>query len=102
MKKISGRDYLLLAAVAVLIGVLSLGSGRGKGKNIPLDDRHRTVYDAIKEGRSRAESELICATCHSKSSIPLPKEHPPKEECLICHLLANAPSPSPSHKGRGA
>jgi len=89
MKKISGRDLLLLAAVGVLIGVLSLGSGKGKGKNIPQDERHRPAIEAMKGGRTRAESELICATCHSKSAIPLPKEHPPKEECLICHLLAD-------------
>jgi len=87
MKKIRGRDLLLLGAAGVVIGFLSLGAGRGKGKNIPLDDRHRPIYDSIKEGRGRVETELVCATCHSKSTIPLPKGHPPKEECLICHLL---------------
>jgi hypothetical protein len=89
MKRISGRDLLCIAAAAVLIGVLMLGAGKGKGKNIPLDDRHRPIYDTLKSGRNRAETELICTTCHSKSSVPLPKDHPPKEQCLICHLLTD-------------
>jgi hypothetical protein len=87
MKKLTGRDALYLAVLALIIGVLSLGSFKGKGKDIPLDDRHRPMYDALKSGRTRAETELVCSTCHGKSSIPLPKEHPPKEQCLICHMM---------------
>jgi len=68
---------------------LLLGSSKGKGKDIPLDDRHRPMYDALKSGRTRAETELVCSTCHGKSSIPLPKEHPPKEQCLICHMMVD-------------
>ena len=90
MKKFGSSDMLWVAAAAVLIGVLSFGAGKGKGKNIPVDDRHRPLYDAIRSGRSQAETELICATCHGQSSIPLPKNHPPKEQCLICHLLTTA------------
>jgi hypothetical protein len=89
MNKISGRDLLIIAAVAVLIGVLSLGTGKGKGKNVPFDDRHRPIYDSLKSGRTRAETELLCTTCHANSSLPLPKNHPPKEQCLICHLLVD-------------
>ena len=85
--KFSRRDYLAVAIVAVLLAVLALGTGKGKGKSIPLDDRHRPSYDALKGGKSRAEVELVCTTCHSKSSLPLPKGHPPKEQCLICHKL---------------
>ena len=92
MKKLSGRDALCLAAALILIGFLSLGFGRGKGKQVPLDDRHRATYEAIKSGRDRISTELLCATCHGKSSIPLPKDHPPKDECLLCHLLAEADS----------
>lgn len=87
MKKIGARDWFWIAAVAALVGFLSLGAGKGKGKNIPVNDRHRPLYDAIREGRSLSETELICATCHGRSSIPLPNGHPPKEQCLICHLL---------------
>lgn len=90
MKRISGRDFLYLAAVAVLIGFLAFGAGRGKGKHVPADDRHRPIYDALQSGQSRTDTELICTTCHSRSSIPLPNNHPPKEQCLICHLPAEA------------
>lgn len=91
MLKLKRRDLFLLLSLAGLIVFLSLGAGRGKGKNVPVDDRHRPIYDARKGGRSLAESQLICATCHSKSSIPLPPGHPPKEECLLCHLLEDPP-----------
>ena len=86
MMSISGRDSLCIAAVAVLIGVLTLGTGKGKGKPVPVDDRHRPIYDALQGGRSRLDTELLCSSCHSKNSLPLPKDHPPKEQCLICHL----------------
>jgi hypothetical protein len=85
--KVTGRDWLIAACVTVLIGFLSLGAGKGKGKNVPLDDRHRPLIDAMKSGRTRAATELVCATCHGRSSIPLPGKHPPKEQCLICHLF---------------
>jgi hypothetical protein len=85
--KLTRRDYLSLAGVILLVAVLVYGTGKGKGKSIPLDDRHRPSYDALKSGKNKAEVELICTTCHSKSSLPLPKDHPPKEQCLICHKL---------------
>ena len=85
MKKISGRDSLCIAAGVLLLCVLTLGAGRGKGKSVPADDRHGSIYEGLKAGRSRADTELLCSTCHGKSSIPLPKDHPPKEQCLICH-----------------
>jgi hypothetical protein len=88
VKKLRPIDYLCIASLILLAVVLNYGSGTGQGNDVPLDDRHRAVYDAIKSGRSRVETELVCATCHSKSSIPLPKKHPPKDECLLCHLLA--------------
>jgi hypothetical protein len=87
MKKISGRDWFYIAAVVALIAGLSTGSGKEKGKPVPLNDRHRSIYDAIKSGRTREATEIICTTCHSKSSLPLPAKHPPKEQCLICHAL---------------
>lgn len=80
-------DIFAVAVVAVLVAVLTLG-GKGHGKAVPLDDRHRHLYQAIKEGRNQGETELVCATCHGPSSLPLPKNHPPKEQCLICHPLS--------------
>lgn len=88
--KLSSRDWIAIAVVAVLLGVLALGTGKEKGKTIPLDDRHRSSYDALKAGESRARVELICTTCHSKSSLPMPAGHPPKEQCLVCHDVAKS------------
>lgn len=90
MMKISSKDWMVVAVVLILVALLSLGANKGKGKNIPRDDRHKPLYDATKSGRTQAETELICATCHGQSSIPLPKNHPPKEQCLICHLFKTA------------
>lgn len=87
MKKLGDKDIFFIGVLTLVIAVLMLGSGKGNGKNIPLDDRHRPLYDAFKSGRTRAATELICATCHGKSAIPLPNDHPPKEQCLICHLM---------------
>jgi hypothetical protein len=83
--KLPRKNYLTIAGISILLALLAWGTGKGKGKDIPLDDRHRPSYDALRGGRSRAEVELICTTCHSKSSLPLPKDHPPKEQCLLCH-----------------
>ncbi|GFO66431.1 cytochrome c [Geomonas limicola] len=88
--KLSGRDWVGIIGVALLIGLLGLGVGKGRGKTIPLDDRHRSSYQALKEGRDRAHVELICTTCHNQSSQPLPKNHPPKEQCLVCHDLVRS------------
>jgi len=85
--KVRRRDAIFIAAIALLLGVLAIGTGKGKGKSIPLDERHRPSYQALQSGRSRADVELVCTTCHSASSLPLPKRHPPKEQCLICHEL---------------
>ena len=83
--KLSRRDSFSIVAVFILLFVLALGTLRGKGQDTPFDDLHRSSYLAIKNGRSRADVELVCTTCHSKSSLPLPEGHPPKEQCLICH-----------------
>jgi len=86
MKPARRRDGLILAAAAILIGVLAFGAAKGKGKNLPRDERHQPSYDALDGTRPRADVELLCLTCHSQSSVPLPKNHPPKEQCLLCHL----------------
>ena len=87
MAKLNGRDYLFIGVLIFLMAVFTVGSGRGKGKAVPVDARHRPIYEARKVGRSQVETELVCSTCHGKNSIPLPKNHPPKEQCLICHQL---------------
>jgi hypothetical protein len=85
--KLSRRDSFSIVAVFILLLVLALGTLRGKGQDTPFDDLHRSSYLAIKSGRSRTDVELVCTTCHSKSSLALSKQHPPKEQCLLCHKL---------------
>ncbi len=41
----------------------------------------------MKKGQDRIGVERGCITCHNSQAIPLPKKHPPKEQCLICHKL---------------
>lgn len=88
--KLSGRDWISIVGVVVLVGLLGLGTGKGKGKTVPLDERHHSSYQALKDGRSRAHVELVCVTCHNQTSLPLPKNHPPKEQCLVCHDLVRS------------
>ena len=85
--KFSRRDYLTIGAVTLLVGVLALGTLKGQGPSTPFDDLHRPSYVAIKNGQSQKQVELVCTTCHSKSSLAFTKRHPPKEQCLICHKL---------------
>lgn len=85
--RLNRRDYFIIGLILVLLAALSLGSRFGKGKPVPKDRQHRSVFDDLRTGRTRSEVELLCTTCHSESTRPLPKGHPPKEQCLICHKL---------------
>jgi hypothetical protein len=88
--KITRRDLLAVAFVVLVLVVLITGSGHEKAKPVPADDKHRPFYEAIEKGADRVETEKGCTTCHNPRTDPLPKEHPPKEQCLICHKLHNA------------
>ena len=85
--RVTKRDLVAIAAVAVVILVLTMMTGREKAKRVPADDKHRASYEAIKKGVYRIEVERGCITCHNPQAIPLPPKHPPKEQCLICHKL---------------
>ncbi len=85
--KITRRDLLVIAAVAVVLVVLITSTIVNKAKRVPADDKHRAFYEAMKKGWDRIEVERGCITCHNSQAIPLPKKHPPKEQCLICHKL---------------
>ncbi len=85
--KVTKRESLTIAAVAVVLVVLIMSTTHEKAKRVPADEKHRAFYEAIAKGRDRIEAERGCITCHSAQAIPLPKEHPPKEQCLICHKL---------------
>ncbi|HVP78572.1 MAG TPA: cytochrome C [Thermodesulfobacteriota bacterium] len=85
--KVTKRDLLTIAAVLLVLVVLVISTFREKAKRVPADGKHQASYEAIKKGRDRIEVESGCMTCHNSQAIPLPKKHPPKEQCLICHKL---------------
>jgi len=85
--KVTKRDFLTIAAVAALLVVLIMSTTLEKAKRVPVDEKHRAFYEAMEKGRDRIEVERGCITCHNPHVIPLPKKHPPKEQCLICHKL---------------
>ncbi len=85
--KVTKREWLTIAAVAVVLVVLIMSTAHEKAKRVPSDEKHRAFYEAVEKGRNRIEVERGCVTCHSAQAIPLPKKHPPKEQCLICHKL---------------
>lgn len=86
--QISKRDWAFTAAIIALLGFLLLRTGDKKAKNIPYNDTHRNVYESIHTGGSRSDAEGRCTTCHGAAGVPLTKQHPPKEQCLLCHKLA--------------
>ncbi len=86
--KVTKREWLTIAVVAAVIAALIISTSREKAKRVPADEKHRAFYEAIAKGQERIEVERGCITCHSAQAIPLPKEHPPKEQCLICHKLS--------------
>ncbi len=85
--KVMRRDLSAIVAAAVVIVMLIMITAREKAKSVPADDKHRAFYEAVEKGGDRVEVERACITCHNSQAIPLPKKHPPKEQCLICHKL---------------
>ena len=80
------RDVWFIAVIGVVLALLLVSTGRGKPKKVPADESHRTFLDAMARGDSREKVEKGCAACHNDRAIPLPQKHPPKEQCLICHV----------------
>ena len=85
--RIAKKDWIVPAVIVALLGALFASSGRIKAKYVPDDERHGRFYGAMHTGGDRMEVEKGCATCHGIQSRPLPKTHPPKEQCLLCHKL---------------
>jgi hypothetical protein len=83
--KLTKRDWSFVAIIGVIIALLLMKTGGDKPHKIPSDEKHRLLVDAVKRGKSREEVEKVCGSCHNSRVVPLPKNHPPKEQCLICH-----------------
>ncbi len=90
MRKVKKRDFITIAIVGVILVVLIMSTGPEKAKPVPVDDKHRPFYESMSPGGDRIQVEKNCLSCHNPQAIPLPKKHPPKEQCLICHKLHQA------------
>ena len=84
--KVLRRDWIFAAVIAIVLGVLLLNTGKVKTRPVPADDRHRPLMERLAKGADRETVERECATCHNARSLPLPVNHPPKEQCLLCHM----------------
>jgi hypothetical protein len=49
--KVTKRDFLTIAAVAAVLGVLIMGTTHKQAKRVPVDDKHRAFYEAMEKGR---------------------------------------------------
>lgn len=88
MPAIKKKDWFLIAGIALLLAILIIGGTRNKGRRVPADEKHSPFIEALTKGRDRKEAETGCIKCHNPQSLPLPKDHPPKEQCLICHKIS--------------
>lgn len=66
---------MIIAAAAIIFVLVIISSSGKKAPGIPRD--------ALHEGRRTIED---CALCHAQGEqAPLKKDHPPKEQCFLCH-----------------
>jgi cbb3-type cytochrome oxidase cytochrome c subunit len=82
------RDWIFTAVIVALLGILYVSTGKSKAKIVPYDEKHSQFYEVMHKGGGRVEVEKGCATCHGIRSRPMTRNHPPKEQCLLCHKLS--------------
>ncbi len=76
-----------LALVAFIVSVLVLLFVVSGNRAAPLP------HDAVHAGLLDTAS---CSACHSPGKqAPLKDAHPPKEQCLVCHLTSKDCHPCP-------
>lgn len=85
--KLTRRDGFFVLVVAALLGVLIVTGRTEKTKMLPRDKNHAPFYERMEKGGQRMEVERMCGACHNVNAVPLPRNHPPKEQCLLCHRL---------------
>jgi cbb3-type cytochrome oxidase cytochrome c subunit len=83
--KVGKKDLLFIVLAGVLLVFLLLRTGSDKARPLPADGQHSRFLEMLAAGQSRVAVEKGCLACHQQSVRPLPKGHPPKEQCLICH-----------------
>lgn len=88
--RITGRDWGFIAVICAVLAILLMSTLKEKPKSVPADEKHRPFLEALAKGGHRQEVEKGCVTCHNERGIPLPRNHPPKEQCLVCHAATTA------------
>ena len=83
--KLTKLDWGFVAVIGVILAVLLMKTGGDIPRKVPSDEKHGPLVDAVKRGKSREEVEKVCVSCHNIRAVLLPKKHPPKEQCLLCH-----------------
>lgn len=86
--KITRRDGMFLVIIIVVVGFLFMGKANLKAGKIPSDSNHKPFYEDMNKGRDFQDIERKCAACHGPQTVPLSRNHPPKERCLLCHKLS--------------
>jgi len=79
------RDWQFIAIIGSLLLLLMINLLRDKPPLTPGDAQHRSFLQALARGEGRAVVEKGCLDCHNQQQWPLPAQHPPKEQCLVCH-----------------
>lgn len=82
---INKKDLIFIVALGVILIFLLFRSGSEKARPLPTDAEHSQFIEQMAAGKSRIDVEKGCLDCHNRQARPLPKGHPPKEQCLICH-----------------
>jgi len=68
---------LIIAAAVIIVVLIFLSSTGKKAPFIPSDNIH-----------SAMPTQEVCVACHAPGKqAPLKANHPPKEQCLICHKV---------------
>jgi len=82
---LKGRDLPFIAIICALLLMLLFNLFRDRPPETPGDAQHLPFFRALAQGESRSVVEKGCLDCHNRQKRPLPTQHPPKEQCLICH-----------------
>jgi len=76
MAALQKKTLLPLVAAGLLVAALTLVSRSSRPPPLPADATHRNLA-----------SNEDCAPCHAAGAeAPLSPQHPPKDDCLHCHL----------------
>lgn len=85
---LKSRDGIFLLLIGVIVTLLLVSNLNDKTPPFADNERHRPFIDALAQGKERITVEQGCVTCHNAEQRPLSAQHPPKEQCLICHHSA--------------